>query len=181
MKKSTILVLVLILGSSLLFSKVDLKSKEFDIGISTCLWLGGDVYVGGTVEKDASFLFRGFVDAYLMPKFAMGAYVNIEPISQDGIDIIFYEFGASLKPRFFIGEDMAFKPGLNIGYRIGSIDDVDDNIKGLAINMSLEIQKALENFTIGLDCGFLSQPVGGIYGFDVDWVPIMYIGAGLTF
>ena len=182
MKKLVILVLLLTLGSgSIVFSQVDLKSKEYDIGFSTCLWLAGDVYVGGSVEKDASFLFRGFIDAYLMPKFAVGAYVNIEPISQDGVDIMFYELGASLKPRFFIGEDMAFKPGLNIGYRGGSIDDVDDNIEGMAVNMSSEIQKAMETMILSFEGGFLSQPVGGIYGFDVDWAPIMYIGVGVTF
>ncbi|NOR44944.1 MAG: hypothetical protein GQ534_05100 [Candidatus Delongbacteria bacterium] len=179
MKKSTILVLILILGSSLLFSKVDLKSKEYDFGFTLGYWMSGDVDISGyTAEKDGSFLLRGFVDAYLIPKLAMGAFVNFAPISQDGGEFKMFEFGCSIKPRFFINEDLAIKPGINFSYRTSSGDLEMD---GLGINLSIEVQKALETMILSFEGGFLSQPVGGDGWVDISWAPIMYIGAGLTF
>ena len=179
MKRSTILVLMLILGASLLFSKVDLKSKEYDLGFMAGLWMGGTVWVGGSEEeKDASILFRGFADAYLIPKLAMGTFINLAPISQDGGEFIMFEFGCSIKPRFFIKEDLAVKPGLNISYRTSSGDLEMD---GLGINLSVEVQKAMETMILSFEGGFLSQPVGGDGWNDIAWTPIMYLGAGVTF
>ena len=179
MKKIAILMLVLLGSGCLLFSQVDLKSKEYDLGFTVGYWMSGDVDISGyTAEKDGSFLLRRFVDAYLIPKLAMGAYLNFAPISQDGGEFTMFEFGCSIKPRFFIKEDLAIKPGINFGYRTSSGDLEMD---GLGINLSVEVQKAMETMILSFEGGFLSQPVGGDGWVDIAWAPIMYIGAGLTF
>ena len=36
-----------------------------------------------------------------------------------------FEFGCAIKPRFFVSEDIAIKPGLNIGYRTTSSEEED--------------------------------------------------------
>ena len=183
MRKSVILMLLLVLEiGSILFSQVDLKSKEYDLGFMGGLWLSGDVTAGGgTGEKESSFLLRGFVDAYMIPKFALGAYMNFSPINEDGYDITMFEFGVSIKPRFFINEDLAIKPGLNIGYRSLSGEEEDAEADGLGVNLSVEVQKSLETMILSFEGGFLSQPVGGNEWISISWAPIMYLGAGLTF
>lgn len=185
MKKAVIIMVIMIMGIiSVAFSKVDLRSKEYDIGFSGCFWLGGDISIGSmTWEKDASFMFRGFYDAYLMEKLSMGLYLNLEPVSEDGGDVFFYDMGFSIKPRFFINEDLVMKPGINIGYRGGSSDHPFwEDPQGMAINVSLEFVKALESISFLIDTGFLTQPIGGSgTGFDVQWAPIVYIGGGFVF
>ena len=84
-------------------SSTDLEGKTLDLGVSAGYWFGGNVVIQGfDVEKDGAFLLRIFADSYLMPKFAFGGYFNFSPYSQDGIDITMFEFGAGIKPRFFL-------------------------------------------------------------------------------
>ena len=183
MKKQMLIVIFLIMGfCSYIYSQVDLKSKEYDLGLMAGMWMGGTIWVDGfELDKDASMLFRGFVDAYLIPKLAMGAYFNFSPYSMEYADITIFEFGGSIKPRFFIKEDLALKPGINFGYRTASSDPEGFDMDGFGVNLSVEIQKALETMILSIEGGFLSQPVGGNEAWDISWAPIMYIGAGVTF
>lgn len=182
MKNIAIVVLLLFVGSSSMIYSLDMKSKEYDFGFTLGYWMSGDVTAGGgTGEKESSFLLRGFVDAYLMPKFAMGAYLNFSPIDQYGYSITMIEFGVSLKPRFFMNDEFAIKPGLNIGYRTLSGEDEEAEADGLGVNLSVEVQKAMETMILSFEGGFLSQPVGGNEWVSISWAPIMYLGVGLTF
>ena len=156
------------------------ESRTMDIGLTAAYWLEGTVYVdgfGGT--KDGSFLFRAFIDGYLMPKLAMGAYINFTPYSQDGIDITGIEFGVSIKPRFIINNKAAIKPGLNIGYRSLSSDDIE-TVNGMAVNFSIEYQMMMDENIFHLELGILTQPVGGNEFIDFSWGPIFYLGGGIT-
>lgn len=180
-KQLLIIVLVIMVLCSSVYS-LDLKSKEYDFGFTVGYWMSGDVDVSGyTEEKDGSLLFRAFADAYLIPKLAMGAYFNFSPIDQDGEEVTVFEFGGSIKPRFFIAEDLAIKPGLNFGYRTTSGDEDIFDTDGFGLNLSIEVQKALETMILSFESGFLAQPSGGNEWIDFTWAPIMYIGAGLTF
>lgn len=182
MNKMFVFVAVLLTTAGV-FAQVDLMSKEYDFGISGCMWLGGDIEVGSyNYDKDASFMLRGFMDAYLMEKLAVGLFVNLAPVDQNGTELTFYEMGFSIKPRFMIDKDLAFKPGVNIGYRGCSSDnDFWSSMDGMALDISAEFQKALEKFTFLIDTGFLTQPVGGSYDLDIQWAPILYFGVGLVF
>lgn len=159
----------------------DLESKTFDLGISSGYWFGGNVVIQGfDVEKDGAFLLRVFGDSYLMPKFGVGAYFNFSPYSQEGVDITMFEFGAALKPRFFLAPDVAIKPGLNIGYRFTTSDIEAAEINGLGINASVEIQKSLPGVILFGEFGFLSQPSGGNADIEVTFAPIFYFTAGVA-
>jgi len=96
------------------------ESREYDLGLVLGLWLPGTIDVEGvSLDKTAGPLFRAFADAYLMPKFAVGAYLNYSSATLEygtlSASANFYEFGMALKPRFFASPVVAVKPGLNIG------------------------------------------------------------------
>lgn len=166
----------------------NLQSREYDIGIAAGLWLPGTVWIGDDeLDKDAGPLLRVFADMYVAPKFAVGAYGNYSSVSLSSefvdVDGSFWELGVSFKPKFMVSPDMAVKPGLNIGYRESSLDIDDfDTIDGLGVNLSVELQFALEGgYILFIDGGFLSQPVGGNDVYDVQWAPIVYLSAGIAF
>lgn len=161
-------------------------AKNYDFGISVGMWTGGTVTIEDLdVDKDPGLLFRGFADAYLIPKFAVGCFFNYssvdasyESYSASG-DI--YEFGISMKPRFFISPVVAIKPGLNLGYRKGQLEG-QDSITGLGINLSVELQYMMDaDYILFFEGGFLSQPTGGNADVSVTWAPIIYFSAGLCF
>ena len=53
------------------------EEKEFDIGAAAGVWLPGTISIEDLdLDKSAGLLVRVFGDAYLMPKFAVGAYFN---------------------------------------------------------------------------------------------------------
>ncbi|MBN2789627.1 MAG: hypothetical protein JXR69_05520 [Candidatus Delongbacteria bacterium] len=181
MKKQSMIIVIILFMSTFLYS-LDLKSKEYDLGFMVGLWMGGDVNIEGySADKDGCLLIRGFADAYLIPKLAMGAYFNFSPATIETEDITVFEFGGSIKPRFLIREDLAIKPGLNIGYRTASGDEPEIEMDGFALNLSIEVQKAMETMILSFEGGFLSQPAGGNEWVEISWAPIMYLGAGLTF
>ena len=67
-----------------------------------------------------------------------------------------------------------------MGYRIIS-SDVTDDLDGLGINLSVELQKQLETFVASGEIGFLSQPSGGNEDVTFEFAPIFYLGVGITF
>ncbi|MBN2424546.1 MAG: hypothetical protein JXR46_14005 [Calditrichaceae bacterium] len=181
-KKVMVVMLVVFTLSAMPLSGQDIMDRTRDIGITAAYWLSGDISVeGGTTEKDGSFLLRTFADFYLMPKLAMGVYFNFAPYSQNDIDVTLYEFGGSIKPKFMLDKDLALKPGLNIGYRLSSSDLELFEIDALGLNLSVELQKQMDNMLIHGEFGFLAQPAGGNEWADVTFAPIIYFGGGITF
>ena len=185
MQVKRFVLLLVILSISGLFNDATAQKKlidrEYDFGVVAAYWLSGDVSVDGfDVEKDGSFMLRAFADAYLMPKFAMGGYFNYIPYSSGGAAFTGIEFGGALKGRFLVNPDFAIKPGINFGYRMIS-SNVTEDIEGLGINLSVEFQKQLETFIASGEIGFLSQPSGGNEDVTVEFAPIFYLGAGITF
>jgi hypothetical protein len=175
-----VMIVLLSLSQSVFGQHKSIEDKTFDVGVSVGSWFSGDVSVtGGTVEKDGSMLIRVFGDAYLIPQLGVGAYFNYSPISQDDIDVNVLEFGAALKPRFFLSPEVAIKPGLSIGYRLGSSDIEVVDHDGLGLNVSVELQYFLEPVLLFGEIGFLSQPAGGNDFIDVTYSPIFYLSGGI--
>jgi hypothetical protein len=171
--------------------KKGLMARTGDFGITACLWLGGEISLGDIPsrywpDKEAGFLGRIFYDAYIMDKLAVGAYINISPVSVDNSNTgaTMFEIGGSIKPRFPLADGAAvIKPGLNIGYRIYSSDsDVMDETKAMGLNVSVEVQfDAHQIFAPYFEIGFLSEPVGGNKATDVTFPPFIYFGGGIAF
>ena len=181
-RKITIIALVVFALCAMPLFGQDIMERTRDIGITAAYWLSGDISVDSyTGEKEGSFLLRAFGDFYLMPKLAMGVYFNFAPYSQDDIDVTFYEFGGSIKPKFMLDKDLALKPGLNIGYRMSTSDYDQAEIDALGLNLSVELQKQMDNMLIHGEFGFLAQPAGGNEWADVTFAPIIYFGGGITF
>lgn len=171
------------------------ESKQYDIGFSAGFWLPGTITIEDVdVDKKIGPLVRIFYDSYINPKFAVGAYFNYSSavLSYETLeaDADFLEFGVALKPRFFIGPDMALKPGLNLGYRMANRElligyesaDTNTKSKGLGVNLSVELQfMQNDDYIFFIESGFLSQPTGGNSDADVTWGPILYITCGLAF
>mgnify|MGYP006298906359 CR=1 FL=1 len=195
MKRTVVLcgAVLLLVGVGLPFSlsaqSQSFSEPTFDLGASAGLWAGGDVYLGWPddhYEKDGSFLFRAFIDGYVVPTFAAGAYVNISSVNIGyfDIDATMFEFGGAFKPRFMLSPEAAIKPGLNIGYRSVSSDTETAEHEGLGVNLSVELQYQPESLKeqglyLFLDTGFLSQPAGGNDDQDITFAPIFYIAAGV--
>ncbi|MBP7603061.1 MAG: outer membrane beta-barrel protein [Spirochaetes bacterium] len=171
------------------------EEKEFDIGAAAGVWLPGTISIEDLdLDKSAGLLVRVFGDAYLMPKFAVGAYFNYSTATLEKnsieVDATFWELGIALKPRFVLSPTVALKPGLNVGYRnsnrdrVAGFDDPDDDLSadGLGLNLSIELQILLEGgYIFFVEGGFLSQPAGGTDDVDVTWAPIMYLAGGVAF
>lgn len=171
------------------------EEKEFDIGAAAGVWLPGTISIEDLdLDKSAGLLVRVFGDAYLMPKFAVGAYFNYSTATLEKnsieVDATFWELGIALKPRFVLSPTVALKPGLNVGYRnsnrdrVAGFDDPDDDLSadGLGLNLSVELQILLEGgYIFFVEGGFLSQPAGGTDDVDVTWAPIMYLAGGVAF
>jgi len=178
-------------------AEASFEQKEYDIGAAAGIWFPGTITIEDVdVDKTAGLLVRVFGDAYLMPKFAVGAYFNYssEQLEKSGYDIegdaTFWELGIALKPRFVLSPTIALKPGLNIGYRNSTRDkiagfdspDTDVSADGLGLNLSVELQILLSGgYIFFVEGGFLSQPAGGTDDADVTWAPIMYLAGGIAF
>lgn len=177
------------------FSIEKFESKHYDIGFSAGFWLPGTITIEDVdADKKIGPLVRIFYDSYINPRFAAGAYFNYSSavISYETLeaDADFLEFGIALKPKFFIGPDMALKPGLNLGYRMANRElligyesaDTNTKSKGLGVNFSVELQfMQNDNYIYFVESGFLTQPAGGNSDADVTWGPILYLTCGLTF
>jgi hypothetical protein len=166
----------------------NLMSRTSDFGIVGGLWLGGDIDLAAfsaTIEKESGFMARVFYDSYVVEKLAVGAYANYSSASFKGITntASLIEFGAAIKARFPLAEGAAaLVPGLNIGYRIISVDipNVKDT-KGMGLNLSVAVQFASKGFIPFVETGFWAQPTGGNKDTDVTWAPILYIAGGIAF
>ena len=174
-----ILCIIVLSFSSSAFSADD----TMDIGISGNFWLSGTINVEGyDADKSAGLLFRGFVDSFVAEKLTMGAYLNLAPtVEVEDESGSMYEIGGALKYRAMVGE-MPLKIGINIGYRKLDSDAMNDEIEGLGINLSAELQFNMDgNFVPFIEAGFLSQPSGGNEDVEVTWSPIVYLGGGVAF
>lgn len=182
-----VLLLTLVLAMASFCTAQNLMSRTSDFGIVAGLWMGGDIELAafGTIEKESGFVARMFYDSYVAEKLAVGAFANYSSASFKGITntASLMEFGAAIKARFPLADGAAaLKPGLNIGYRIISVDipNVKDT-KGLGLNLSVEVQFASKGFIPFVETGFFSQPAGGNKDTDVTWAPIIYIAGGVVF
>lgn len=81
-----------------------------------------------------------------------------------------YEFGV-YKTVVFLSPTVAFKPGLNVGYRSLTSSDLNGDADGLGVNLSLELQ---------FDAGFLCQPAGGNADQDITRAHIIYGAGGIV-
>ena len=193
LKKIIKYAIIILFGMSVISNNLEAKSKSladktYDIGLSGGMWLSGDVNLGDfgiDLTKESSFMFRAFADSYLIPKLAVGIYFNYSPVTVSYGDVsenaTMTEFGGAFKPRFFLKNNIAIKPGLNIGYRSISTSASAWDSKGLGINLSVEIQFMMDNFIFYLEPGFLSQPAGGNDLTDITFAPIAYILVGIAF
>ena len=158
------------------------EGKTLDVGVTAGYWFSGNVVIQGVdIDKDGAFLLRLFADSYLVPKVGFGGYFNFSPYSQGGISITMFEFGASIKPKFFLAPDLAIKPGLNLGYRFTTSDYDVAEISAFGINLSVEIQKSLSSVIVFGEFGFLAQPSGGNSTVEVTFAPIFYVAGGIAF
>ena len=191
---------VLILSSNIVMG-MELEEKSYEIGIAAGVLLPGDVYVslhGDNVDRNANVMLRGFIDSYVVPKLALGAYVNFGTLNlEEDIDIGFWgedeeyriektgvtilELGGAIKHRFIVSPKFAIKPALNIGYRrfFGETDFSTWN--ALGINGSCEFQYKISDTLLGyFESGFLSQPSGGNVDTDITFDPTFFILLGVA-
>jgi len=135
------------------FEAVNIYGRDYEIGFALGMQTGGKIVtdvLDGDLKADGSLLLKGYIDAYVVPKLAIGAYLTYTSLPGkyscetwgtavwDGyvwdfpmvtvsksysINII--EIGGSIKPRFFINEKTAIKPGISIGYRKLTMDGED--------------------------------------------------------
>lgn len=179
----------------------ELEEKSYEMGIAAGVLLPGDVYVslhGGNVDRNANMMIRGFIDSYVVPKLALGAYVNFGTLNlKEDIDIGFWgqdeeyriektgvtilELGGAIKHRFILSPNIAIKPALNIGYRrfFGETDFSTWN--ALGINGNCEFQYRIgSNLLAYFETGFLSQPSGGNVDTDITFDPTFYLLFGVA-
>ncbi len=159
-----------------------LRAKEYDIGLAGCYWFEGEQTAGGrSITKESAFLLRVFGDYFLMPKLGMGAYFNYTPYTQGEREVKGYEFGVSIKPRFFVGRGFVIKPGLNLGYRFTTSEYEKSRIDAFGANLSLEFQQDLGPVALLFEGGFLAQPAGGNDAIELTFAPIFYVGMGVVY
>lgn len=171
------------------------RQKEVEYGISGGLLLPGSIVVNGyDVDTKLAPMFRFILDAYVADRFMMGAYVNFAIVGIDGLyeydyygnrkkadeSANMFEFGGAFKGRFLLSPTVAFKPGLNVGYRIITSDMFDKKTNGFAVNFSAEFQFIGDNFSPYIDAGFLAQPVGGNADVDLTFPPVFYLTGGIS-
>ncbi len=178
-----------------------LQNKSYEYGFSVGILFPGRIEISDAdneFNKTSSFLIKGFIDSYLMPKLAAGLYLQYsystleekdtynEEITNHNVSI--FEIGGSIKPRFILSPSWALKPGLNIGFRkfffnFSSDCGIEvDNADGFGVNVSVEIQHLYSNnLIIFLDIGMVSQPYGGKQDVTyIDFAPIFYLNAGFA-
>jgi len=177
------------------------EEKTYEIGISGGFVLPGDVYVslhGDDAKRNSNLLIRGFIDSYVVPKLAVGAYLNFSTLNlKEDIEIGFYgddedydieksgikifEIGGTIKPRFMLSPKFAIKPGFNIGYRKYFGDTDFSTWEAMGINGSCEFQYQYSpKIIIYEETGFLSQPVGGNVDTDITFGPTFYLLLGVA-
>lgn len=188
-RSSLILFLVLLSLPSGLAAQNSLMERTRDFGISAGYIFEGSAYFAEDEEYSAHTagpMIRVFYDSYIMEKFAVGLYSQAAltdfPRYTTDSGAILVEAGFSFKPRFFVGENMAVKPGMNIGYRYYLADDEWIESDGLGLNLGVEFQYDTgASYLPFMEVGFLSQPWGGNEETDITYDPIVYLQAGIAF
>ena len=163
-------------------------ARTRDFGISAGLLFEGSAYFA---EPDAysahteAVMVRVFYDQFIMDQLAFGVFGQAaltdfpRYTTDSGATLI--EAGFSIKPRFFIGEKVAMKPGLNVGYRVYQAEDDFVAGDGLGLNLGVEFQYDMGAAFLPFgEIGFLSQPWGGSDDTDITYDPIMYLQVGIV-
>lgn len=207
------LILILLLCPQMLKAQSDnhFYNRTYDAGFGIGVLGSGEVdmdFMADVSKKKTSYLIKGFFDTYLIPKLAVGVYLNIAsaPIELEyeyspnrEVRSFVWEIGGSFKPRFFIGQNWAIKPGISFGYRkfYFNEDDLEDidmlqyfeaedeaaEASGMGVNGSVEIQRFISTHLIACaEAGFFTQPYGGTDDVtELDFGPILYLLVGLQF
>ena len=163
-------------------------ARTHDFGISAGYLFEGSAYFAEYDEysaHEAGFMARLFYDRFITEKLSFGLYghaalTDFYRYSEESGSTLL-EAGFSMKPRFFIGEKMALKPGLNVGYRYYLTSDDFLSSDGLGLNFSLELQydRGASILPFG-EIGFLAQPWGGNDSTDITYGPILYVQIGIA-
>jgi len=173
------------------------RDKDFDLGVSAGLLFPGSLWVSAIddyIVTSSSPFFRVTLDGYIVPKLAMGVYVNLGFIGLDRIEssgmavpsnansATLYEIGGSITPCFQVHR-VLLKPSLSIGYRGMHLNtDVSSeikDIKALGVNASLQAM-LLTKSTVNpfIELGFIAQPAGGNKDTDLTFAPVIYLSIG---
>ncbi len=169
-----------------------LMSRHYDVGMTLAVWGSGTVdyklvYSADDPQKSTGVLFHFFVDGYIAEQLAIGAYINVSPVSWDNYSATstMTEIGVALKGRFPIADGAAvIKPGVGLGRRGFSSDDpMGDKISALAVNLSCEVQFDIHSTVVPfVEIGGLGQPSGSNdYDPAITFPPIPYFGIGIVF
>jgi len=165
----------------------DLKKSEFSISLG--YMFEGEMYAD---EFDAYFsvgetiLIRAEYDYYLSDYIGIGPYYTLGfPFySTYYEEVTMNEFGAVIKGRFPVGEQLTIKPGVYFGYRAYSGDaylGVDPG-NGMGLNVSVAAQYNLKGkIKPFVDLGILTQPSGGNDETNITYGPTFQMNFGITF
>lgn len=165
-----------------------LLTSTYGISGSLGLVLPGTISVsaGGTAEfdTDTGLLLQGAADYYVVPKLAVGLYLAYQRVgvknTSETASVV--GVGPTIKARFGIGEKLALRPSLSIGYQHGSWTGTAPTTTGLGIGLQLEGAFPLGAGVNGLvQLGFSTQPTGGNADIDLTWGPIFYLAVGAEF
>lgn len=163
-------------------------TRTHDFGISAGYMFEGSAYFAEFDEYsalEAGFMARVFYDRFIMEKLSFGLYghavlTDFYRYSEESGSTLL-EAGFTMKPRFFIGEKMALKPGLNVGYRYFLTQDDYLESDGLGLNFSLELQYDRGASILPFaEVGFLAQPWGGNDDTDITFDPVLYVQIGIA-
>lgn len=197
--RKVVFIVCVITMSVTLAAAEDLKEKKYDFGLAVGPWLAGVVDFSYNIDfnKESTVLYRAFIDAYVVPKLAVGVYINYSGLSSGEVLNIkrfgttydipqsgtrMFEFGGVIKPRFFISDKVALKPGLSFGYRKYSSDSDFVKSKALGINGSCEAQfQTSDKLILFAETGFMSQPDGGNDDTHMTFGLIPYLLFGVEF
>jgi len=191
---------LLLLASSAVMAQDKPAYKPFDFGLSAGMIMPGGIYIGIADEQvvtSASPFFKAHVDAYIVEKLAMGLYVSYLKLSLDhwkGSTAVIpdayngvtgFEIGCAIKPCFWLNDQVALKPALEIGYRRMSLDYIADDenasVNGMALGGNLALKFKAGAVSPFVDGGIISQPVGGNDYTSVSFAPIFALSGGIEF
>ncbi len=148
-------------------------------------WVSGSIYIhelDTDIEKESNVMLKLFYDKRSRAGGVdLGFYLLYAPSVtikeyDGGGDLV--EFGLSFKTDFDLQDGMLARPGLNLGYRTLNSSQIE-TIRGLGVNLSVQVMKPKVSSTPFFEVGFLSQPSGGNTDSDVTFAPILYIGGGI--
>jgi hypothetical protein len=197
MKKFTIIISSFLLPLHL-FSQ-NITNDRFDFGISLGTVFPGKIEAAYysdfkpdetfSFKNKSSLLIKAKADYNIISHLSIGICLNYVPIKLNdtydvgltNITIHMVEFDAAIKGRFWATEKFALKPGIALGFRETFSSESNAREKGFCLNAGIEGQFYFLGKTFLLvDCGFFTQPYGGVY--DVVYVragPVYYANIGL--